>query len=631
MKKNIEIIKEKKFKKILLSNDLEDLENEEKNDNSSLNLNNGSILNQKYNMNKVDDKKIMAISSEITNSEPTRYNENDNKQQKNEFISEKKNSKNIWIKKTKSIKNKLKSENKKKVYIRKKKSENINITENNTNNNENINTDINQIKIIEDNDQEQKEIIKEIKDSVICYICLMKIISPRICPNCHKIACEKCLKNWFIDKGNNNCGYCRAVLSFDKMVSIPIINDVANLIDKISSKRPSKKLGIKYTKSKNIKNNFKSISDISKEINNNNNLTEIVNNDNITRNSINIDNFSKFQNQNNEIYFDKKNAIISYSTHSPFINNMEKGKVEYCPKHPDQPLFYYCLNCDQAYCRTCFVFFGEEKDKHNNHSIIEYEKYKLINISKIKKISNNLDEKFEELEAYIKRCEALKNCYEFERKIVQNHVKQLMDDFNYKMDENIKILENIIKNYKFYLNQIEKGQNDIKKFYAKLGSLKSKVSEEELLDKISNICKIKYYNSKEVDGYSDLTKKISLNFYQTNLKKYEIKQNNYHFKLPLENSKYQLAITQKGNEVQIYIYWPLDKNKELSKQKNTKNKLVPFIFLRRKNRNWEHYLLDEFLTYKGNNYYIKRFPVNNFCNMNSYFKIKGLLYETLIE
>ena len=620
MKKNIEIIKEKKFKKILLSNDLEDLENEEKNDNSS--------LNQKYNMNKVEDKKIMAISSEITNSEPT---ENDNKQQKNEFISEKKNSKNIWIKKTKSIKNKLKSENKKKVYIRKKKSENISITENNTNNNENINTDINQIKILEDNDQEQKEIIKEIKDSVICYICLMKIISPRICPNCHKIACEKCLKNWFIDKGNNNCGYCRAVLSFDKMVSIPIINDVANLIDKISSKRPSKKLGTKYTKSKNIKNNFKSISDISKEINNNNNLTEIINNDNITRNSINIDNFSKFQNQNNEIYFDKKNAIISYSTHSPFINNMEKGTVEYCPKHPDQPLFYYCLNCDQAYCRTCFVFFGEEKDKHNNHSIIEYEKYKLINISKIKKISNNLDEKFEELEAYIKRCEALKNCYEFERKIVQNHIKQLMDDFNFKMDENIKILENIIKNYKFYLNQIEKGQNDIKKFYAKLGSLKSKVSEEELLDKVSNICKIKYYNSKEVDGYSDLTKKISLNFYQTNLKKYEIKQNNYHFKLPLENSKYQLAITQKGNEVQIYIYWPLDKNKELSEQKNTKNKLVPFIFLRRKNRNWEHYLLDEFLTYKGNNYYIKRFPVNNFCNMNSYFKIKGLLYETLIE
>ena len=24
------------------------------------------------------------------------------------------------------------------------------------------------------------------------------------------ISCEKYLKYWFIDKGNNNCGYCRA-------------------------------------------------------------------------------------------------------------------------------------------------------------------------------------------------------------------------------------------------------------------------------------------------------------------------------------------------------------------------------------------------------------------------------------
>ena len=51
----------------------------------------------------------------------------------------------------------------------------------------------------------------------------MKIEKPRICPNCHKIACEKCLKNWY-DKGNNNCGYCRATLSFDKMISVHSIH-----------------------------------------------------------------------------------------------------------------------------------------------------------------------------------------------------------------------------------------------------------------------------------------------------------------------------------------------------------------------------------------------------------------------
>ena len=315
------------------------------------------------------------------------------------------------------------------------------------------------------------------------------------------------------------------------------------------------------------------------------------------------------------------------------IDNEYRIQKEYCPKHSDQPLYYFCLNCEQAYCRTCFVFFGEEKDKHNNHAIIEYEKYKSINFSKIKKISNNLDDKYEELDAYIKRCEALKNCYEFERKLVQKHVKQLMDDFNLKMNKNIQILDDIIKKYNFYLGQIEKGQKDIEKFYTKISSSQLKIYEEDLIEKLTNLCKIKYSNSKEIDAYSDINKKIILNFFQTKLKKYEKKENNYHFKIPLDNSKYQLAITQKGSEVQIYIYWPIDKEKEenINKQEKEKTNLIPFIFIRRKNRNWEHFQLDEFLTYKGNNYYIKRFPVNNFCNINSYFKIKGLLYESYIE
>ena len=87
------------------------------------------------------------------------------------------------------------------------------------------------------------------------------------------------------------------------------------------------------------------------------------------------------------------------------------------------------------------MFFGEEKDKHNEHNIIEYSKYKSMNIPQIIKNSNNLDYKYEELEAYIKRCEALKNCYEFERTFVEEQVKLLMDNFNFTMDENINMSE----------------------------------------------------------------------------------------------------------------------------------------------------------------------------------------------
>ena len=48
-------------------------------------------------------------------------------------------------------------------------------------------------------------------------------------------------------------------------------------------------------------------------------------------------------------------------------------------------LYYYCLNCGKPYCKICFVFFGEEKDRHNGHRIIEYEKYKNKSIPLLKK------------------------------------------------------------------------------------------------------------------------------------------------------------------------------------------------------------------------------------------------------
>ena len=644
MRKSIDLMQENRFKKIILSNDLDERKDEENEDYTS--------LTHVYTANNLTNKKNILIPKGDPNQIITESNNEIRKERslkKNGYITEKKdkekNSKSTCVKKAKTQKNMIKTETKKKIYIKKRKqgNSNRNLISINNRSNENNETDDNE-KINmrynnnEENDTEQKEIIKEIKDSVICYICLMKITSPRICPNCHKIACEKCLKNWFIDKGNNTCGYCRAKLSFDKMISIPIINNVANLIDKISSK----KLGMKYKKSNKIKNNFRSLSNMIEEDMNNdndndininhNNLTDIINNDTINRNSINIDNYSK---KNIEIIFDKKTALISQSTHGPFINKMENEydiiKEEYCIKHPDQPLYYYCLNCSKAYCRTCFVFFGEEKDKHNNHNIIEYEKYKELNIPKIVKLSNNLEDKNEEVKAYIKRCEALKNCYEFEKALVQEHVKKLMDNFNSKIDENIKTLDNIIKNYKLFLNKIEKGQKEIEALYTKIDKSKLKEYQENLIEKLLNITKIKYYNSKEVDGYSDLSKSMVLNFYQTKLRKYEIKQNNYHFKIPLDNSKYQLAVTQREAEVQIYIYWPINKDKDINNQEKEKNGLLPFVFMRRKNRNWEYFQLSEFLTFKNNNYYIKRFPTDNFCSINSYFKIKGLLYETYID
>ena len=628
MKKSADLVHNKTLKNIIPYN----LEQEIEDDEDQVNINYTSLIRVST-LNNVfcKEKPVICNTSNPSMRRIQNENINDFHEAKTENISERNNiikyTKKRSINKKKIKKGSVKkiNGNKKIVYVRKR---NNDIKDKDKDKKENIPNNTIDKDFSQNNDSEmkEKEIINEIKDSVICYICLMKIEKPRICPNCHKIACEKCLKNWFIDRGNNNCGYCRAVLTFDNMISIPIINNVANLIDKISFKNKIKKIGAQYTK---IKKGKDTIIEINKDIIKEENIE--FNEDDIIRSSINIDNFKKINNSKENIYLNKNQNLISHSTHGPYINifgNNNKSisliaNEEYCSKHPDQPLFYYCIDCKQAYCRTCFVFFGEEKDKHNEHSIIEYEKYKSMNIPQIIKNSNNLDDKYEEIEAYIKRCEALKNCYEFERTIVEEQVKLLMENFNSKINDNIKKLNNIIKKYKNYLSQIRKCKNDIQEFYI------NQKCEPELFEKINNINKIKYYNSKEIDNYSDLSKKITLKAFQTKLKKYEIKQNNYHYKVPLEGSKYQLAIAQKENELQIYIYWSEDKDANEDKEKY--NSLLPFVFMRKKNKNWECFKLDEFLKYKGNNYYIKRFSTNNFCNPNSYFKIKGILYENYIE
>ena len=470
-----------------------------------------------------------------------------------------------------------------------------NIINENLKNNQKINNTLteNEEEILEQNEE-----INEIKESVICYICLSKVVQPKMCPNCQKIACKECLKNWFINKGNKNCGYCRTEIAFEKMISVPILDSVVNLIEKISVKNSQILQNYPQIKSSIILNK------------------RIIPDDN----NINTNARLSFSDLGNNYKTGKKSKINDKKEN---IED-ENDDIDYCEKHTDQPLYYYCIDCNKGYCRTCFVFFGEEKDKHDNHKIIEYEKYKLNNISEFMKEKEKLEDKSEELNAYIKRCEALKECYTFERKLVINYITKIINNYNNDVDNNLKILDSIIKKYTNYLEQIEKCINDIQKIYT--NSKINKEYEELLMKKINNINEIKYYNSKEIDTYSDLSKNIDIKVYQTKLKKFEIKQNNFHFKIPLTDSnKYNLSITQKGNEVQIYIYWPEDKNAE------NKFNLLPFIFLRRKNKNWEFFQLDEFLNYKGNNYYIKRLNSNNFCNINSYFKIKGVLYENLME
>ena len=158
--------------------------------------------------------------------------------------------------------------------------------------------------IMEEEKQKEENITSEIKDTVKCYICFDIITKPKMCPYCHRIACEKCLYNWFMVERKKNCGFCRKNANFYEMVSVPFMSTIVDFVEKV------------FEKDKNGE----------------------------------IKQLSKYQ--------------------------------DFCPNHPNEKLFYYCLDCNKGYCQTCFVFFGEEKDRHLRHDIREIKPFQLISIQR---------------------------------------------------------------------------------------------------------------------------------------------------------------------------------------------------------------------------------------------------------
>ena len=93
-----------------------------------------------------------------------------------------------------------------------------------------------ELKKIEEEKPKEENINSEIKDTVKCYICFNIVNKPKMCQFCHRIACEKCLYNWFINEKNNNCAYCNKKVNFNEMISVPFMSTVADFVEKIFDK-----------------------------------------------------------------------------------------------------------------------------------------------------------------------------------------------------------------------------------------------------------------------------------------------------------------------------------------------------------------------------------------------------------
>ena len=396
-------------------------------------------------------------------------------------------------------------------------------------------------------EKEKENIGSEIKDTVKCYICFDKITKPKMCPYCHRIACEKCLYNWFVNLNKKNCGFCRKSTNFSEMVSVPFMDAVVDFVDK---------------------------------------------------------------------FFNNKNVEEEK-------NNSDKEFLEYCSEHPNEILYYYCLDCGKAYCKTCFVFFGEEKDKHNEHSIIEYEKYKNMSFPLLKKNLDKLESNIQHVEENIKRCISYKNSYEHQRKVGNEFINNLQDAFNNQMDVIISSIDNHIKKLNDYINEYNKYKKDIDEFYYMIKHKNTNTHQdkscESLIIKLTNINQHKFFSSKEIEKLSDLSKNFYVNTYQSKIGEFNHENIFLSRGLKMGNSTCELVVDNKQkDEVNICLNIPKNKFHGIHNFKG-------IIFIRKKGECLQSYDLDEYIE-DYNFYYLKKKIPWDFIG-SSIFKLKGILYD----
>ena len=464
---------------------------------------------------------------------------------------------------------------------------------------------------------EEKSKMTKIKELMTCFLCHEKVCNPRICPNCYKIACEECLKKWFNNKNNNKCFHCHNNITLEKMIFIPVINNISNILNKITlDLKNDSSLVFRQLNSKKTYNNL------------NKNRMNKKNNVDSNRGNISCCTMGNIKQKSPNNSLDLRHCF-KQTKHRKLPNSISETPISYapknesiykehCPTHPDQLLFYYCVDCEKSYCRTCFVFFGQEKNNHNGHQILDYEKFKNKNNLELLKQTKDLKENNDKINFFINQCEYLKNCYLNEKEIVNNYIKSFINSYNEKIDENIKIINDLIINYKNYNQQINQTRENIKKYYSAKNP-EININEMNILNDIKKTNNFLYAN--DIDNFPNLSPKFLFNIYQSELKHFDIIDNNFRFKTKMGNSKYNLVVLKKENEIQIYIYYPTEKEPQ------NKKSILPYVYLKRKDHNWELYELKESLIYNGHNYFIKRFNAECFYELNSYIKIKGILYE----
>ena len=254
--------------------------------------------------------------------------------------------------------------------------------------------------------KKESEIENNIRDYLKCYICLTKVIKPKMCKYCKKISCEKCINKWM--EKYDFCGICKKKLSPKQdLITLPILDDMsAYFINNIDS-HP-----------KNLQNNN----------------PNFLNNENKNIQS---------SNPNNNMNIEEKNN--------------KAQDLDICPIHKNK-IEYYCIQCDKYFCSSCLVFFGEETKKHENHLIIPTIKINNLNLKEAVDEYKNLSVTNNFLENNIYLCKEKLKENQIKKDEIVNFMDLIRDLYIQKIEENSQELNSFLNKL---TNQRDKVENQI--------------------------------------------------------------------------------------------------------------------------------------------------------------------------
>jgi len=260
-------------------------------------------------------------------------------------------------------------------------------------------------------------------------------------------------------------------------------------------------------------------------------------------------------------------------------DTLQYEKIEQkCELHPKNAIFFLCLDCNKKMCPLCI----EEKKKHDNHHLVNYERYIILfnyfqnNFSKFYEKISEKENNIEEYINLILLLEKQKNIYtnffnDFSIKIQELYSKN-QEKINQIIEESkqtILNLRNFMRNLKLDISiRFKNSYNDIEDIDELKKEIKEKVDKFEYKENNKN--EILHFKNKYINNTFQLPK-IQI---MTTLNKKALLDNSHLNNKIDEQGNYSFGFELSDDKKSIKTY--LDINKIINGQQNEKP-YIPFI------------------------------------------------------